>query len=61
MSGIDFAMAWHGMQDTGAYLLMGNLLCATYVPDAWRRIRDRDSEARLPRRGSQLPNSCTGS
>lgn len=37
---IAFAMAWHGMQDTGVYLLMGALLCATQVPDAWRRGRD---------------------
>lgn len=37
---VAFAMAWHGMQDTGVYLLMGALLCATQVPDAWRRGRD---------------------
>ncbi len=37
---IAFAMAWHGMQDTGVYLLMGALLCATQVPEAWRRGRD---------------------
>lgn len=37
---IAFAMAWHGMQDTGVYLLMGALLCATQVPEAWRRDRD---------------------
>jgi hypothetical protein len=37
---IAFAMAWHGMQDTGVYLLMGALLCATQVPHAWRRGRD---------------------
>lgn len=40
LAAIAFAMAWHGMQDTGAYLLMGALLCATQVPDAWRRGRD---------------------
>ena len=35
-----FAMAWAGIEDTGVYLLMGALLCATQVPEAWRRSRD---------------------
>ena len=40
LAAVAFAMAWHDMQDTGVYLLMGALLCATQAPDAWRRGRD---------------------
>lgn len=40
LGAVAFAMAWHGMQDTGVYLLMGALLCATQVPEAWRRGLD---------------------
>lgn len=32
-----FAMAWAGINDTGVYLFMGALLCASLVPDAWQR------------------------
>jgi len=31
---VAFAMAWAGIEDTGVYLLMGALLCATQVPEA---------------------------
>ncbi|WP_262071931.1 hypothetical protein [Stenotrophomonas sp. Marseille-Q5258] len=34
------AMHWAGINDTGVYMLMGALLCASQVPDAWRRGRD---------------------
>ena len=37
---VSFGMAWGRIYDTGVYLLMGALLCASFVPDAWRRGRD---------------------
>jgi hypothetical protein len=40
LAAVAFAMAWGGIEDTGVYLLMAALLCATQVPDAWRRGRD---------------------
>jgi len=40
LAAVAFAMAWHCMQATGVSLLMGALLCATQVPEAWRRGRD---------------------
>lgn len=37
---VSFGMAWVRIYDTGVYLLMGALLSASLVPDAWRRGRD---------------------
>jgi hypothetical protein len=37
---VSYGMAWVRIYDTGVYLLMGALLCASFVPDAWRRGRD---------------------
>ncbi|WP_421680572.1 hypothetical protein [Stenotrophomonas bentonitica] len=37
---VSFGMAWVRIYDTGVYLLMGALLCASFVPDAWRHGRD---------------------
>jgi len=37
---VSFGMAWVRIYDTGVYLLVGALLCASLVPDAWRRGRD---------------------
>lgn len=37
---VSYGMAWVRIYDTGVYLLMGALLCASFVPGAWRRGRD---------------------
>jgi hypothetical protein len=37
---VSYGMAWVRIYDTGVYLLMGALLCASFLPDAWRRGRD---------------------
>lgn len=37
---VSFGMAWVRIYDTGVYLLMGALLSASLVPDAWRRGRN---------------------
>lgn len=37
---VSYGMAWVRIYDIGVYLLMGALLCASFVPDAWRRGRD---------------------
>lgn len=37
---VSFGMAWVRIYDTGVYLLMGALLSASLVPEAWRRGRD---------------------